>query len=49
MEKEINIRKLIESVLNEVNCWSGYHKEGTKKLFGKTVNNCVKNKKKKKK
>ena len=24
-------------------CWKGYHKEGNKKLFGKTVPNCVKN------
>ncbi len=27
-------------------CWSGYHKEGTKKKNGKTVNNCVKDEKK---
>jgi hypothetical protein len=25
------------------NCWKGYHKEGNKKLYGKTVPNCVKN------
>ena len=25
------------------NCWKGYHKEGMKKMFGKTVPNCVKN------
>jgi hypothetical protein len=25
-------------------CWKGYHKEGNKELFGKTVPNCVKNK-----
>jgi len=24
-------------------CWKGYHKEGNKELFGKTVPNCVKN------
>jgi len=24
-------------------CWKGYHKEGTKKMFGKTYPNCVKN------
>jgi hypothetical protein len=24
-------------------CWKGYHKEGMKKMFGKTVPNCVKN------
>jgi hypothetical protein len=23
-------------------CWDGYEKKGTKKMFGKTVNNCVK-------
>jgi len=27
-------------------CWKGYHKEGNKKMFGKTYPNCVKNKKK---
>ena len=25
------------------NCWKGYHKEGNKKMFGKTYPNCVKN------
>jgi len=25
------------------NCWKGYHKEGNKEMFGKTVPNCVKN------
>ena len=24
------------------NCWKGYEKKGTKKMIGKTVNNCVK-------
>jgi hypothetical protein len=24
-------------------CWKGYHKEGNKELFGKTVPNCIKN------
>jgi hypothetical protein len=28
-------------------CWKGYHKEGTKQKAGKTVNNCVKDTKKK--
>ena len=30
--------------LNEkgTRCWKGYEKKGTKKLFGKTVPNCVK-------
>jgi hypothetical protein len=47
MEKEINLYKIINEVINEVNCWKGYQKKGTKKLFGKTVNNCVKKTKKK--
>ena len=47
MEKKINFYKIVDNVLSEVNCWKGYHKKGTKKLFGKTVNNCIKNKKKK--
>ena len=40
----------VETLLKEIKCWKGYHKEGTK-ISGKTgkrVNNCVKNKKKKK-
>jgi hypothetical protein len=24
------------------NCWPGYEKKGTKKMYGKTYNNCVK-------
>lgn len=36
---------IIEEILGEA-CWKGYHKEGTKKMFGKTYPNCVKNKKK---
>jgi hypothetical protein len=31
-----------QSKLDE-KCWKGYHKEGNKKMFGKTVPNCVKN------
>jgi hypothetical protein len=34
--------KVKEDDLDE-NCWKGYHKEGNKELFGKTVPNCVKN------
>ena len=39
-----------DNILNEIKCWKGYHKEGTKKSgrTGKRVNNCVKNKGKKK-
>ena len=33
-----------EDELDEA-CWKGYHKEGNKKMFGKTYPNCVKNKK----
>lgn len=32
-----------ETVVDEAQkCWPGYKKEGTKKMFGKTYNNCVK-------
>jgi hypothetical protein len=31
-----------EGELDEA-CWKGYHKEGNKKMFGKTYPNCVKN------
>jgi hypothetical protein len=33
-----------ESVIDEKaqKCWKGYEKKGTKKMFGKTYNNCVK-------
>jgi hypothetical protein len=34
--------KVKEDDLDEA-CWKGYHKEGNKELFGKTVPNCVKN------
>ena len=30
-------------VLEGTRCWKGYKKKGTKKMFGKTVPNCVKN------
>ena len=35
----------MEEILGEA-CWKGYHKEGNKKMFGKTYPNCVKNKRK---
>jgi len=35
----------IVDILGEA-CWKGYHKEGNKKMFGKTYPNCVKNKRK---
>ena len=39
-----------EEMIDEMKCWDGYHKEGTKisDNTGKRVNNCVKTKKKKK-
>jgi Zn-dependent peptidase ImmA (M78 family) len=39
--KAINVNTK-EDQLDE-KCWKGYHKEGNKKMFGKTVPNCVKN------
>jgi len=43
--KAINVntkKKTNEAELDEA-CWKGYHKEGNKKMFGKTYPNCVKN------
>jgi hypothetical protein len=37
-----NDKSLSEEELDEA-CWKGYHKEGNKKMFGKTYPNCVKN------
>ena len=35
-----------ENFMNEgQKCWKGYEKKGTKKMFGKTYNNCVKKRK----
>lgn len=45
--KGIVARKIQEQGVAEVEldeaCWKGYHKEGNKKMFGKTYPNCVKN------
>ena len=38
----------IAEIITEA-CWTGYHKEGMKTMFGKQYPNCVKNKKKKSK
>ena len=38
----LNAQGVAESALDEA-CWKGYHKEGNKKMFGKTYPNCVKN------
>ena len=32
----------VESIDEGQKCWKGYEKKGTKKMFGKTYNNCVK-------
>jgi len=39
MQAEVDAEDLDEA---GTNCWKGYEKKGTKKMFGKTVNNCVK-------
>ena len=33
----------IQEIVEGTRCWKGYKKKGTKKMFGKTVPNCVKN------
>ena len=33
----------INEITEGTRCWKGYTKKGTKKMFGKTVPNCVKN------
>ena len=33
----------ISEITEGTRCWKGYTKKGTKKMFGKTVPNCVKN------
>ena len=40
--EQINNPNIDEQELDEA-CWKGYHKEGNKKMFGKTYPNCVKN------
>lgn len=41
--KKTSKEDIAQAELDEA-CWKGYHKEGTKKMFGKTYPNCVKNK-----
>ena len=44
-KKIISVRKqAVEEEQLDEKCWKGYHKEGNKEMFGKTVPNCVKNK-----
>ena len=41
--KKEETNKSFEDFLGEAQkCWKGYEKKGTKKMFGKTYNNCVK-------
>lgn len=40
-----NVATRVREAQIDEKCWKGYHKEGNKELFGKTVPNCVKNKK----
>ena len=42
LTKDLKRTSLSEEELDEA-CWKGYHKEGNKKMFGKTYPNCVKN------
>jgi hypothetical protein len=39
---EMEEQKLVDKIVDEMKCWSGYKKKGTQKLFGKTYNRCVK-------
>ena len=40
--KESYTRSLTPLTEKAKKCWPGYEKKGTKKMFGKTYNNCVK-------
>ena len=40
--KETYERSLVPLTEKAKKCWPGYEKKGTKKMFGKTYNNCVK-------
>ena len=42
VKKYLEKQGVAEAELDEA-CWKGYHKEGNKKMFGKTYPNCVKN------
>jgi len=41
--KGIKQQMKINEITEGTRCWKGYTKKGTKKMFGKTVPNCVKN------
>ncbi len=39
---EMEEQRLVDRIMDEMKCWSGYEKKGTQKLFGKKYNRCVK-------
>jgi hypothetical protein len=39
---EMEEQKLVDKIMDEMKCWTGYKKKGTQKLFGKKYNRCVK-------
>jgi hypothetical protein len=39
---EMEEQKLVDKIMDEMKCWTGYKKKGTQKLFGKKYNKCVK-------
>jgi hypothetical protein len=42
MSGEMEEQKIVDKVMDEMKCWTGYKKKGTQKLFGKKYNRCVK-------
>ena len=41
-EKRLSPMKKVKSGGSTKNCWPGYEKKGSKTMYGKTYNNCVK-------
>jgi hypothetical protein len=39
---EMEEQKIVDKIMDEMKCWTGYKKKGTQKLFGKKYNRCVK-------
>jgi hypothetical protein len=39
---EMEEQKIVDKIIDEMKCWTGYKKKGTQKLFGKNYNRCVK-------
>ena len=38
------VASVADAIEEAKKCWPGYEKKGTKKMFGKTYNNCVRKK-----